>query len=148
MKFSFKSLLGTVTRGARTIREVVAAGVPVKKEERQNLSTSDELKLVKTSKEGGTCKFTFFDPDGQTRGYFRVVHDLFMRIEFLSKATSFHDMCNVFKMIHREMTTLLESKLDDFFNSQSILNDTCDVLTMDPSNYSFTERLKEAIERR
>ena len=66
MKFSFKSLLGTVPRGARSVRDVVAAGVSVKKEERNNLSTSDRLKLARAAREGGTDKFTFFESDGQT----------------------------------------------------------------------------------
>ena len=52
MKISFKSLLGTVPRGIRTVGEIVAAGVSVKKEERKNLSTSDKLKLAKSAREG------------------------------------------------------------------------------------------------
>ena len=59
MKFSFKSLLDVVPRGSRTIHEAVAAGVSVKKEERQKSSTSDRLKLAKASREGGTHEFIF-----------------------------------------------------------------------------------------
>ena len=56
MKISFKSLLGTVPRGVRTVGEIVAAGVSVKKEDRKNLSTSDRLKLTKSAREGGMEK--------------------------------------------------------------------------------------------
>ena len=64
MQFSFKSLLGTIPRGARSVRDVVAAGISVKKEERTNLSTSDRLKLTKAAREGGRDKFPFFESDG------------------------------------------------------------------------------------
>ena len=53
MKLSFKSLLGVVPRGARSIGDIVVAGVSVKKEKRTNLSTSDKLKLAKVAREGG-----------------------------------------------------------------------------------------------
>ena len=54
MNLTFKSLLGVVPRGARSVGEIVAAGVSVKKEARTNLSTSDKLKLAKAAREGGT----------------------------------------------------------------------------------------------
>ena len=38
---------------ARTAQEVTAAGVSVKKELRSKLSTSDQLKLSKSAREGG-----------------------------------------------------------------------------------------------
>ena len=58
MKY-FKSLLGVVPRVARTISDVAAASVSVKRTEHATLSTSDKLKLVKPVSEGRD-KFTFF----------------------------------------------------------------------------------------
>ena len=117
MKFSFKSLLGTVPKGARSVRDVVAAGVSVKKEERTNLSTSDRLKLAKAAREGGTNKFTFFESDGQTGGDFRAVYDLHMRLEALSKAITFYDMGDVFQILPSNIIVVLESKLDVYFTA-------------------------------
>ena len=42
MKLSFKSVLGAVPKGPRSVTEIVAAGVTVKKEARTTLSTSDK----------------------------------------------------------------------------------------------------------
>ncbi len=53
MKLTFKSLLGVVSRGVRSVGEMVAAGVSVKKYARTNLSMSNKLKLAKTAREGG-----------------------------------------------------------------------------------------------
>ena len=50
MELTFKSLLGVVPLGARTVGEMVTAGVSVKKEERTNLSTSDKIKLEKVAR--------------------------------------------------------------------------------------------------
>ena len=97
MKFSFKSLPGTIPRGARSIRDVVATGVSVKKKERTNLSTSDRLKLAKATREGGTDKFTFFESDGQTGSDLRAVYDLHKCLEALSTAIKFYDMGDIFK---------------------------------------------------
>ena len=65
MKLSFKSLLGVVPRGARSVGDIVTADVSVKKEEQTNLSTSDKLKLAKAAREGRDDKFTFFESDGK-----------------------------------------------------------------------------------
>ena len=70
MKLTFKSLLGVVPRGDRSVGEIVAAGVSVKIEERTNLSTSDKLKLAKAAREGGGDKFTIFESDKFYRTFF------------------------------------------------------------------------------
>ena len=59
MKLTFKSLLGVIPRGARSVGEIVAAGVSVRKEERTNLSTTDKLKLAKAAREGGSTNSPF-----------------------------------------------------------------------------------------
>ena len=145
MKFSFKSLLGTVPRGARSVRDAVASGVSVKKEERNNLSTSDRLKLAKAAREGGMDKFTFFESDGQTGGDFRAVYDLHMRLEALSKAITFYDMGDVFQILPSNTITLLESKLDVYFTAQTNINNTSDILVTDPTNTSFKTNLADAV---
>ena len=117
MNFSFKSFLGTVLRGARSIREVVDSGASVKKEEQNNLSVSYRLKLTKAEREGGTENLTLFESDGQSRGNFGTVNDLRMRLEPLSKATTFYDMGDMFKILPINTITLLESKLEECFNS-------------------------------
>ena len=89
----------------------------VKKEERKNLSIPDRLKLAKSAREGGADKLTVFESDCQTRGDFRGVCNLFMRLESLSKAIEFCDMGEVLKRIPRDMIALLDIKLKGFFNS-------------------------------
>ena len=70
-----------------------------------------------------------------------------MRLKDLSKTTVFHDMGYMFKTLPSDIITLLESKLEDFFNSQSLLNDAGDVIETDPSNYSFNDSLEESVKR-
>ena len=60
MKLSFKNLMGTVPRGAWTAEVVTVVGVSVKKERRATLSTSDQIKLSRSAREGGSEKFAFF----------------------------------------------------------------------------------------
>ena len=110
MNLTFKNLLGVAPRGARSIGEIVAAGVSVKKESRTTLSTSDKLKLAKAAREGGPDKFTFFESDGKVGGDFRAVYDLHMRLEALSKAIMFYDMDDVFNILPSETVKLLEEK--------------------------------------
>ena len=145
MKFSFKSLLGTVPRGDRYIRDVVAAGVSVKKEDRTNLSTSDRLELAKVVREGGTDKFTFFESDGQTCSDFWVMYDLHVCLEALSKAITFYNMGDVFKILPSNTVALLESKLDVCFNTQTSVNNANDILATDPTNTTFKTNLAEAV---
>ena len=49
MKLTFKSLLGVIPWGAKSVGGIVVAGVSVEKEERMNLSTTDKLKLAKAA---------------------------------------------------------------------------------------------------
>ena len=112
MKLSFKSVLGVIPRGARTVSDIVATGGIVKEEARSGLSTSDKLKLSKAAREGGgEDRFTFFEPDGKVGGEFCAVYDLHMRLEALSKAIMFYDMDDVFHILPSKTVTLLESKL-------------------------------------
>ena len=89
MKISFSSMMGTIPRGARTQQEVSAAGVSIRKEERSNLSVSDQLKLSKAAREGGSDKFSFFETDGKIGSEFKAVYNIHMQIEALSKALAF-----------------------------------------------------------
>ena len=50
---SFLDLMGSVRTSRRSEREVTAASVSIKKNDRVKLSTSDKLKLAKAAKEGG-----------------------------------------------------------------------------------------------
>ena len=84
MKLSFKSLMGSIPKGGRAADQVTAAGVSVKKKDRQSLSTSDKLKLSRTAREGGMDKLCFFETDGMTVGDVQTIYDLNMRIEALS----------------------------------------------------------------
>jgi hypothetical protein len=131
--------------GARSVRDVVAAGVSVKKEERNNLSTSNRLKLARAAREGGTDKFTFFESDGQTGGDFRAVYDLHMSLEALSKAITFYDMGDVFQILPSKTIKLLESKLDVYFTTQTNINTTSDILATDPTNASLKTDLADAV---
>ena len=65
---------------ARTAQEVTAAEVSVKKELRSKLSTSDQLKLSKSAREGGSNKFSFFETSGSLGSDLKLVYDLHMRI--------------------------------------------------------------------
>ena len=85
----FVSILGAIPRVARTVQEVTAAGVSVKKELRSKLSTSDQLKLSKSAREGGSDKFSFFETDGKIGSEFKAVYNMHMQIEALSKALAF-----------------------------------------------------------
>jgi len=95
---SFKILLGVIPRGARTVREVSAAGISVKKTDCAPLSTSDKLKLAKSAREGEENRFTFFETDGKLGSDFRAVYDLHMRLDALGKAIAFFDMDDVFNI--------------------------------------------------
>ena len=61
---NFASLLGVIPRDARTVQEVAAAGVSIKKKLRTKLSASEQLKLSKSAREGGSDKFSFFETTG------------------------------------------------------------------------------------
>ena len=86
MKLSFKSVMSTILRGARTLQEMSAAGVSTTNEERKNIGTSDQIKLSKVAMEGCSDTFTFFESDGKIRSYFKAVCDMHIHIQTLSKA--------------------------------------------------------------
>ena len=96
---------------ARTAQEVTSAGVSVKKELRSKLSTSDQLKLSKSAREGGSDKFAFFETSGSLGSDFKSVYDLHMRIEALSKALTLYDMTDVFQVLPDVTVLDLEQKL-------------------------------------
>ena len=133
MNLTFKNLLGVIPRAARTVGQIVAAGVSVKKEERTKLSTSDKLKLANASREGGEDKFTFFESDGKVGGDFRAVYDLHMRLEALSKAVLFYDMDDVSNIIPCETVKLLESKLSVVFSAQKIVGSSYEANLQEPT---------------
>ena len=108
---NFASLLGVIPKGACTIQEVTTAGVSVKKELRTKLSNSDQLKLSKQAKEGGSDKFSFFETTGSIGSDFKAVYDLHMRIEALSKALVLFDMTDVFQILPESTVSVLETKL-------------------------------------
>ena len=96
---NFASHLGAVPRVARTAQEVTSAGVSVKKELRSKLSTSDQLKLSKSAREGGSDKFAFFETSGSLGSDFKVVYDLHMRIKALSKSLMLFDMTDASQIL-------------------------------------------------
>ena len=65
MNLTFKNLLGVIPRAARTVGQIVAAGVSVKKEDRASLSTSEKLKLEKAAREGGEINSPFSSQMGK-----------------------------------------------------------------------------------
>ena len=145
MKISFKSVLGAVPRGARSVSDIVALWVAVKKEAWTNLSTSDKLKLSKAAREGEDDKFTLFESDGKVGGDFRAVYDLHMRLEALSKAIIFYDMEDVFQILSRDMVQELETKLSILFASQETFWMAMDELTADLSNQTLNTDLANAV---
>ena len=118
---NFISLCGVIPRGARTIQEVTAAGVSVKKELGCKISTSDQLKLSKSAREGGSDKFSFFETNGLIGSDFKAVYDLHMRIEALSKALVFFNMIDVFQILPESTVNSLEEKLTDLHVCQGAL---------------------------
>ena len=99
MKLSFKSLMITVTRGARTTEVVTVASVSVKKDKRGALSTSNRIKLSRVVREAGSEKFAFLETDGKVGNTFKAVYELHMQIEALYTALTYFDIDNVFQII-------------------------------------------------
>ena len=91
----------------------------IKKELRSKLSTSDQLKLSKSAREGGSDKFSFFETTGSLGSDFKAVYDLHMRIEALSKALVLYDMTDVFKILPESTVKYLESKLQAMYACQA-----------------------------
>ena len=112
---TFTSVLGVIPRGARTVQEVAAAGVSIKKELRTKLSTSDQLKLSKSAREGGSNKFSFFVTSGSIGNDLKAVYNLHMRIEALSKAIVFFGMVDAFQIMDVSTVASLELHLNALF---------------------------------
>ena len=121
---SFKDLLGSVPTARRTEQDVTAAGVSIKKLDREKLSTSDKLKLSNTAREGGTYKFSLFASDGKMIGDFKTVYDLHMRIEPASKAMIQYDMLDVFQVILPATLSLLNSAIKELCVCQTAKDKT------------------------
>ena len=96
---SFSSLLGEVPRSVQTVQEVASAGVSVKKELRTKLSTSDQLKLSKSARGGGSNKFAFLETTGLLGSDFKAVYDLHIQIKPLSKALVLYDMTDALQIL-------------------------------------------------
>ena len=60
MKFSFTDMMGTISLGTRTLKQVSTVGVLIQKEDRDGINTSEQLKLSKNYREVGSEKFSFF----------------------------------------------------------------------------------------
>ena len=119
---SFKDLLSSVPTARRTEQDVMAAGVSIKKVDREKLSTSDKLKLSKATREGGTDKFSFFASNGKMIGDFKTVYDLHMRIESASKAMTKFYMLDVFEVILPATLPLLNSAIEKILVCQTAEN--------------------------
>ena len=139
MKISFSSMMGTIPRGARTQKEVSAAGVSIRKEERSNLSVSDQLKLSKAAREGGSDKFSFFETDGKIGSEFKAVYNMHMQIEALSKALAFFDMDDVFKIIPDSTVANLEQQLLNLFACQDVMDQANTALADDDTNQTLLD---------
>ena len=96
---NFTSLLGVIPRGTCTIQKETATGVSVKKELRTKLSTSDQLKLSKQVREGGSDKFSFFKTTISISSDFKAIYDFHMMNEALSKAHVLFDMNYIFQIL-------------------------------------------------
>ena len=65
----------------------------------ESLSTSDKLTLTNATYEGAIAKLTFIDSDKHLVSDSKVVYDLHMLIEALSKSLTNFDMLDVFQII-------------------------------------------------
>ena len=140
---SFKDLLGSVPTARRTEQDVTAAGVSIKKADREKLGTSDKLKLSRAAREGGTDKFSFFASDGKMIGDFKTVYDLHMRIESASKAMIQFDMLDVFQVILPATLPLLNSAIEELFVCQTAENQAALALRSDSTNSALASALKK-----
>jgi len=138
---NFTSLLGVIPHRVRTIQEFSADGVSVKRELRFKLSTSDQLKLSKSAREGGSDKFSFFETTGSIGSDFKAVYDLHMRIKALSKALVFFDMIDVFQILPESTVLSLEVKISELHACQAE-SDRCDLaLSASPNDPALISAL-------
>ena len=121
MKISFKSLLGTVPRGSRSVQEVTLS---IKKEDRVKITPSNQLRLSEKAREKGADKFVFIQESEEPGGDFKVVYDLYVRIGVLSKTLVFINTDGVLQIIPARTIDVLEEKLQDLFTYQKTL-DVC-----------------------
>ena len=70
---NFTDLVGRSPIDARSIEDVQSAVLSVRKDKRDEFSTSDRLKLSKSAREGGDDKFTFFVTDGTASNDFESI---------------------------------------------------------------------------
>ena len=101
-------LIGRAPIDARTVEDVQSAGVSVRKDKRDELSTSDRLKLSKSAREGGGDKFTFFVTDGTASNDFKSVYDLQMQVDALITSLTLYDMVDVFQVLTVDKVQELE----------------------------------------
>ena len=111
--------IGGYSKGARSIQEVFAIEVSVKKELRTKVSTSDQLKLSKQSREGRSDKFSFSESIGSIESDFKAIYDLHMRIKALSKTLVMFDMTDVFQLLPESTVSILETKLQAVHTCQA-----------------------------
>ena len=72
--------------------------------------------------------FTFFETDGKSGSDSPAVYDLHMRLDALGKAITFYDMDDIFNIIPCETVTILEMKLEDLLDAQSLAETAEDAL--------------------
>ena len=101
-------LIGKSPTDARTVEDVQSAGVSVRKDKRDELSTSDRLKLSKSAREEGGDKFTFFVTDGTASNDFKSVYDLQMQVDALITSLTLYDMVDVFQVLTVDKVQELE----------------------------------------
>ena len=122
---NFSSIFGSIPRVARAVQEVAAAGVSAKKKFRKTLSTSNQLKLSKSVREGVSDKLAFSETTGLIGNGFKTVYDQHMRVEALSKALLFYDLIDILQIIHASTVNELTVHLDDLNACQKSV-DMCD----------------------
>ena len=75
------------------------------------LSTSAQLKLSKSAREGGSDVFSFFETTRSLGNDFKAVYDLHTSIEALSKSLVLYNMIDVFQVLPISTLQDLEPKL-------------------------------------
>ena len=91
-----------------------------KEKHRTKLSTSEQLKLSKSTQEEGSDKLSFFETDGKIGSDFKVFYDLHSQIESISNSLVFFDMNNVFKIVPTGTVDTLQAKLEVLFSCQRL----------------------------
>jgi len=141
---TFTPILGTVPQGGRTLQDVAAARVSVKKYLMIELITLDQLKLSKAARDRGSVRLVFFETSGSIGSDFKAVYDLHIRIEALSKVLAFFDIADVFQIIDESTVVALELHLEDLLKFQRALDTYNTELLGDSSNTTLTANIKAA----